>query len=221
MSEFGGTLLKYVEDGGAFMYPLVLLSVISLIVTLERFYAFARASLKVSSFMEETRAILLDQGVKEAIENANRYSGPVAEIIKAGLLKFGDSAEQIEKTIENFAIHEVAKLERGLPILASVANIAPMIGFLGTVAGMVQSFDVIAEQGMNDPGAVAGGISVALLTTAAGLIVALMSQPFFNYFTTRVSSHIRDIETSANVLLETHAAMQKGGQASHAHGSSV
>ena len=163
--------------------------------------------------MEETRQILMEQGVKDAIENANRYSGPVAEIIKAGLLKFGASRGEVEKTIENFAIHEVAKLERGLPILASVANIAPMIGFLGTVAGMIQSFDVIAEQGMNDPGAVAGGISVALLTTAAGLIVALMSQPFFNIFTTKISAHIRDIETSANVLLETHAAMSDGGSA--------
>lgn len=204
MSDFGGTLWKYFEDGGAFMWPLLFLSIISLVVTLERFWVFARASMKVSSFVEETQALLQGQGAKEAIENCNRYSGPVSSIIKAGLLKHenGASKEQIEKTMENFAIHEVAKLERGLPILASVANIAPMVGFLGTVAGMIQSFDVIAEQGLNDPGAVAKGISVALLTTAAGLIVALMAQPFFNYFTTKVSAHIRDMETSANVLLE-------------------
>ena len=204
MSDIGGTLWKYFEDGGLFMWPLLFLSIISLVVTLERFWVFGRASMKVSRFVEETQALLQGQGAKEAIENTNRYHGPVASIIKAGLLKHesGGGREQIEKTMENFAIHEVAKLERGLPILASVANIAPMVGFLGTVAGMVQSFDVIAEQGLNDPGAVAKGISVALLTTAAGLIVALMAQPFFNYFTTRVSAHIRDMETSANVLVE-------------------
>ena len=95
--------------------------------------------------------------------------------------------EVITKAVENAAIHEVAYLEKFLTVLATVTNIAPMIGFLGTVVGMIISFDVIASQGLNNPGLVAKGISQALLTTAYGLIVAFVTQPFYNYFTSKVS----------------------------------
>lgn len=210
MSQVGGTLWKYFEDGGFFMWPILLLSVISVVVTLERLWVFMRSGMPAAAFVEETRT-LLGTSTKQAIANCDRYQGPVASVIKAGLLKFdaGGRKEEINKTMENFAIHEIAKLERGLPVLASVANIAPLIGFLGTVAGMVDSFDVIATQGLEDPSAVARGISVALLTTAFGLIVALMAQPAYNYFTVRVASFIRDIETSANFLIEVLDALSQ------------
>ena len=89
--------------------------------------------------------------------------------------------------MENAAIHEVAYLEKYLTVLATIANIAPLLGFLGTVVGMILSFEVIAEHGLNNPGLVAKGISVALLTTAYGLIVAFVTQPFYNYFTSKVA----------------------------------
>jgi biopolymer transport protein ExbB len=89
-----------------------------------------------------------------------------------------------------------------------VTSIAPLLGFLGTVVGMILAFDVVAEQGLNDPPAVARGISVALITTAWGLIVAFVTQPFYHYFLSRVASYSRQIETAANVLLETLDEME-------------
>ena len=96
-------------------------------------------------------------------------------------------------------------------VLATIANIAPLLGFLGTVVGMILSFDVIAQQGLNDPGAVAKGISVALLTTAYGLIVAFFTQPFYNFFTSKVAAYTRQIETAANILFETFDEMEERG----------
>ena len=130
------------------------------------------------------------------------------------MLKHGSPREEIEKTMENAAIHEVAYLEKFLTVLATITNIAPLLGFLGTVVGMILSFDIIAEQGLNNPGAVAKGISVALLTTAYGLIVAFVTQPFYNYFTSKIAAHTREIETASNILFETFDEMARmGGKA--------
>ena len=115
--------------------------------------------------------------------------------------------------MENAAIHEVAYLEKFLMVLATVTNIAPLIGFFGTVVGMILSFDIIATQGLNNPGLVAKGISVALLTTAYGLIVAFVTQPFYNYFTARVAAYSREIETASNILFETLDEMDRMGAA--------
>jgi len=107
----------------------------------------------------------------------------------------------------------VAYLEKYLSVLATVANIAPLLGFLGTVVGMILSFDIIAQYGLNNPGLVAKGISVALLTTAYGLIVAFVTQPFYNYFTSKVGAYTREIETAANILFETLDEMERMGSA--------
>jgi biopolymer transport protein ExbB len=139
------------------------------------------------------------------------HRGPVAAIVKSGLLKYGRPRDEIEKTMENAAIHEVAYMEKYLTVLATIANIAPLLGFLGTVVGMILSFEVIAEQGLNDPGEVAKGISVALLTTAYGLIVAFVTQPFYNYFTSKVGAYTREIETASNILFETLDEMDEPG----------
>ena len=144
----------------------------------------------------------------KACEN---YKGPIAAIVKTGLLKHGAPREEVERTMENAAIHEVAYLEKFLAVLATITNIAPMLGFLGTVVGMILSFEIIAEQGLNNPGLVAKGISVALLTTAYGLIVAFVTQPFYNYFTSRIAAHVREMETVSNILVETFDEMDRMG----------
>ena len=110
---------------------------------------------------------------------------------------------ELEKVVENKAIQEIAHLESGLWLLALISNVAPILGFLGTVVGMIQSFDVLAKEGMNNPGAVAEGISVALITTAGGLIVAVVVLPFYNWFTTRIGAFVNEIETASNFLFET------------------
>ena len=153
-----------------------------------------------------------------AIHECEAQRSPVAAIVKSGLLKYNDQAprEQIEKTMESAAIHEVAYLEKFLTVLATVTAIAPLLGFLGTVVGMILSFEVIAEAGLNNPGLVAKGISVALLTTAYGLIVAFFTQPFYNFFTSKVASYTREIETAVNILFETLDELERMGGAKSA-----
>ncbi|MFQ5720069.1 MAG: MotA/TolQ/ExbB proton channel family protein [Acidobacteriota bacterium] len=208
---FGATLLKYFRDGGWVMYPLLAISIVSIAFIMERAYVILfKSRVNTNQLVAAVRRALLKRNLREAIEACEKFKGPVAAILKAGILKHGAPREEIEKTIENSALHELARLERGLAVLASASNIAPIIGFLGTVVGMIQSFDTIATQGLNNPGLVAKGISVALITTAGGLIVAVITLPFYNFYSSRIANAVREMETSANILLETFAEMETG-----------
>lgn len=211
LSQLPGSLMKYYFEGGFVMHMISVLSVFSLTVIIYKLIVFRRVSVNVNEFIAKVRSNLLKGNVKGAIQACEEQRGPVASIVKAGLLKYGQPREQVEKTMESAAIHEVAYLEKYLTVLATITNIAPLLGFLGTVVGMILSFEVIAKQGLNDPGAVAKGISVALLTTAYGLIVAFFTQPFYNYFTSKVASHTREIETAVNILFETFDEMERMG----------
>jgi biopolymer transport protein ExbB len=204
---------SYFIQGGIFMWPILLFSLLALAVIIERFIVFQKAKINVNEFLTKVRkALLVNRNVKEAIKVCEQYRGPVASVIKAGLLRYGHDREDIEKTIENAALYELDRLERRLSILATTANVEPMLGFLGTVSGMIKSFGTLATQGLSNPGAVAAGISEALITTAAGLIVAIPAQICFNWFTTKVTRFVRDIETASNMLLETFIEMEsKGG----------
>jgi biopolymer transport protein ExbB len=203
IKNFGGDLWGYYVQGGAVMHAISVLSVASLTTIIYKLLAFRQVKLNLTEFISKVRGSLLKGNVKGAMGVCEEYRGPVAAIVKSGLLKYGKPRDEIEKTMENAAIHEVAYLEKYLTVLATIANIAPLLGFLGTVVGMILSFEVIAEQGLNDPGEVAKGISVALLTTAYGLIVAFVTQPFYNYFTSKVGAYTREIETASNILFET------------------
>ena len=153
------------------------------------------------------KALLVNRNVKEAIKICEQGKGPVASVMKAGLLRYGHPREDIEKTIENAALYELDRLEKRLGVLATTANVAPMLGFLGTVAGMIKSFATLAEQGLTNPAAVAVGISEALITTATGLIIAIPAQLVYNWYTTKITRFVRDIETASNMLVETFTEM--------------
>ncbi|NIN71114.1 MAG: MotA/TolQ/ExbB proton channel family protein, partial [Gemmatimonadetes bacterium] len=211
--NLSGDLFKYYVDGGPVMHGISVLSLFSLTAIIYKLIVFRRVKMNVNEFIAKVRAALLKGNVKGAIKVCEEYRSPVASITKSALLKYGQPREQIEKSMENAAIHEVAYLEKYLTVLATVANIAPLLGFLGTVVGMILSFDVIAQHGLNNPGLVAKGISVALLTTAYGLIVAFFTQPFYNYFTSKVGAYTREIETAANILFETFDEMERMGGA--------
>jgi biopolymer transport protein ExbB len=199
----------YFIQGGIFMWPILLFSLIALAVIIERFIVFHRAKVNVNEFLTKVRkALLVNRNVKEAIKVCEQYRGPVASVTKAGLLRYGHDRLDIEKTIENAALYELDRLERRLSVLATTANVEPMLGFLGTVSGMIKSFGTLATSGLSNPGAVAAGISEALITTAAGLIIAIPAQIAFNYFTTKVTRYVRDIETASNMLLETFMEME-------------
>jgi biopolymer transport protein ExbB len=202
------------QQGGTAMWPLLAFSIAALAVTIERFIALRRAKINVNEFLAKVRkALVVNRSIREAIKVCEQYRGPVASIMKAGLLKYGQPKEDIEKTIENAALFEMGRLERFLPVLATTANVAPLLGFLGTVTGMIKSFDALAAAGLSNPGLVALGIKEALITTAAGLMIAIPVQLVYNYFMSRINKFVRDIETATNMLLETFGEMERSGVA--------
>ncbi len=190
------------------MWPLLGCSVLGLIFIIERGIAYYRIKGNTAEIFSEIRTALLKDDLSRSIEICESYDNPVATTLKSGLLRFGKSQEAIEKAMESVALHEISKLEKSLWILATVANIAPLFGFLGTVTGMIASFEALAEVGLGNPQAVAGGISEALITTATGLTIALPVQAGYNYFNNRVSSFALDIETSSLMLLETFSEIE-------------
>ncbi len=210
--NIGGTFWKLMNEGGPVMWPLLAFSVIALAVVAERLYALWRARINVHEFLPKVRkALVVNRSIRDAVKVCEEYRGPVASILKAGLMKYGQPKEEIEKTIENAALFEMGRLERGLAVLATTANVAPLLGFFGTVTGMMAGFDALAAQGLSNPGAVATGIKEALTTTAGGLAVAIPTQLAYNYFMSRINKFVRDIETAANMLLETFGEMERSG----------
>jgi biopolymer transport protein ExbB len=205
VSGWGGQLVLYFQQGGWVMYPLLILSILGLVIILERAITlYVRAKTRAAELVTKVRPDLRAGRAEDALKKVDGYKGASASVVKAALLRWDASREEMEKLLENAAIHEIARLERGIWFLALISNIAPILGFLGTVVGMILSFDVIATQGLNNPGAVARGISIALITTAAGLIVAVFTLPFYNVYQTKIASYIREMETTANIILEMH-----------------
>lgn len=212
MENFTGSLVQYFKDGGLVMYPLLGLSIVGLIIILERIFTlYFRARTRTAEMVTKVRTDLRANKTDEALKKVDTYKGASAAVVKAALLRWDASREEMEKLLENAAIHEIARLERAVWLLALISNVAPIIGFLGTVVGMIMSFDVIAVEGLNNPGKVAKGISVALLTTAGGLIVAVMTLPFYNFFQTKIAAYIREMETTANIILEIHEQARPRG----------
>ena len=212
MSFIQGTLLGYFNKGGPVMWPLLFAAILALAFIIERWWVLSRAKIRTDEFLNRLRAALLKRkSAQEAIRVCEEYKGPIANILKAGLVKYGTTEEEIEKAIEIAVTHELARLERGLAVLGSIANVAPLMGFLGTVTGMIKSFGVLAEQGLKNPEKVAEGISEALITTATGLAIAIPAALFYNWFSTKISRFVLEMETGSNMLLETFAAMETAG----------
>jgi biopolymer transport protein ExbB len=214
VENIGGTFMSYMDQGGIVMWFLLAFSVTALAVIFERAWVLHKARINVNEFLAKIRkALIVNRSIRDAVKICEQYQGPVASVMKAGLLKYGQPKEDVEKTIENAALYELGRLERRLVVLATVANIAPLLGFLGTVTGMIKSFDALAEAGLSNPGLVALGIKEALITTATGLAVAIPVQIAYNYFISKVNKFVRDIETAANMLLETFGELERTGVA--------
>ncbi|OGL41482.1 MAG: hypothetical protein A2161_09500 [Candidatus Schekmanbacteria bacterium RBG_13_48_7] len=193
------------------MWPLLFCSILAVAFVLERFWHYHKASKHTNLFLDRIKEVFHSRNLRAALEVCEQSRGPIASIIKAGLIKYQSSYKksnelrqaEAEKAIEAAGGLEMARLERGLITLATVSNVAPLLGFLGTVTGMIRSFDVIARKGLNDPTLVAFGISEALITTATGLIIAIPTLGFYNYFTSRVSKMVLQMQETATWLMET------------------
>ena len=207
--------LGYMIAGGIFMWPILVLGVVALAVIIERYRALLMLNTRAEELRKNVRELLEADRVEEALNLCDREHGPVPAILAAGLRKYlladrlgYDAAkieEQVIKGMDDYSVHIVAAMERHLPILATVSSAAPMIGFLGTVQGMVLSFaDIVAKMGeVNIVVAAADGIMVSLLTTVLGLVVGIPSFIAFNYFNSVVNEFILNVEESAAELIET------------------
>jgi biopolymer transport protein ExbB len=192
----------YFDKGGPVMWPLLALSILGVTVIFWRWWALRQARTGVVEFLRDLRTTLVNRDVPAAIKVCEKHGGPVASIVKAGLLRHGRPQDEVERALQDASSHELAVLERGLPVLATVAMVAPLLGFLGTVTGMINSFEALAAVGLNNPAAVASGISEALITTAAGLAIAIPVQMAYNFFVTNVNGLVRNMESAAHIVLE-------------------
>ena len=195
-------MVQYFLDGGPFMYPILGLLIFGLGFGVERVYTLFRASVNTKKFMTDVRTALHDEGRDKAVEVCSNTRGPVAEVFHAGLSRAHRGLEAVEKGIENAGTIEMAFLEKNMVWLSTVVTLAPMLGFTGTVAGMIQAFDDIKAANDISPAVVAGGISIALLTTLFGLVVAIIIQTFQNFLISRVDKLIIDMEENSVMLID-------------------
>ena len=195
-------LVEYFVNGGPFMWPILLSLAFGLAFAGERFYALIMSSINAQKFFDDVNSTLDSKGVKETLELCEKTNGPVAEIFHAGLSRVHRGISEVEKAIQNAGSLEVSFLEKNMIWLNAVITIAPMLGFTGTVAGMVNAFDAIAAADDISPAVVAGGISQALLTTAFGLIVAMIIQIFQNIFVSRIDKLVLEMEEQSIQLVD-------------------
>jgi len=207
-------LLTLFADGGLMMYPLILCSLVALGVIIAKAWTLWAAHKGTKELLHEVEEAARQGRVDEAMEIASSTPGPTAAILMAGLRRIRQGTVrkgEVDQAINTTGTIELGFLERGLVILATIANVAPLMGFLGTVAGMILAFDAIARAGNVDPALVAGGIKVALLTTAAGLIIAVPVNIGYNYFVTRIDTLILDMEQGAQRILSMAWDFEKDG----------
>jgi biopolymer transport protein ExbB len=208
-------LLTLFADGGMMMYPLVLCSMIALGVIIAKAWTLWLAHRGTRLVIAQVEEAARRGDIDGAIQVAHDTAGPAAAILLAGLRRIKTKrlgAGELEAAVSTIGTIELGFLERGLVILATIANVAPLMGFLGTVAGMILAFAAIEEAGDVDPSLVAGGIKVALLTTAAGLVVAVPVNIFYNAFVTRIDKLIIDMEQGAQKIFNLAWDLEKYGK---------
>jgi len=198
-------MLDWTIKGGPVMIPILLCSILAFAIIIERFIYLQRAKIDTKKFMEDISASLKRNRIMEAIDMCEQTPGPIANVLKAGILRHDRTRHEIREAIEDAGLHEIPRLEKNIGLLATIAHISPLLGLLGTVTGMVKAFQIVQEKStaLNpvSPGDLAGGIWEALITTVVGLIVAIPTLAAYNYFVNRMNNFILEIEMSATDLI--------------------
>jgi biopolymer transport protein ExbB len=192
---------KY-EAGGFFMHPILGCLIVGLAFCIERLWTLTRSKTNTKKFIVQVRRALGDGGIEQAKEVCANTRGPVASVFHAGLLRAEEGLEAAEKAIIAYGGIEMGFLERGLIWISLFISLAPMLGFTGTVQGMINAFDAIKEAAQISPAIVADGIAVALLTTLFGLVVAMLLQVFYNYLVSRIDRLVGDMEEASIELID-------------------
>lgn len=194
--EMTMSLFGLFMKGGALMWVLLALSFVAIYIFGKKWWILRKAGTINPNFMKDIRDLIHDGKIKSAEALCQKYDSPMARLVEKGVDRIGRPLQDIQTAVENTGNVEVSRLEKGLPILATIAGGAPMIGFLGTVTGMVQAFFNMANAGNNiDISLLSGGIYVAMITTVGGLVVGIPAYFGYNYLTSKISDIVFKMES--------------------------
>jgi biopolymer transport protein ExbB len=207
-------MLMIMTKGGPLMWFILICAIGAIAVFFERLFHYHRAQIHTHDFVKGVLNSLKHGNISEAISTCKETAGPVAEVVLAAVNNHDRSRDEIREAVQDTARTEVTRLERNLPILVTIAQVAPLIGFLGTVWGMIRVFMVIEITQATTAGQLAGGVWQALLTTAGGLVVAIPSYIAYNYLVNRVQNLVLDMEKAANETVQYLAHREEGGEQS-------
>ncbi len=193
---------KFIEGGAGFMGIVLLALILGLALSIERIIYLNLASTNTKKLLTNVQSALDEGGVDSAKEVCRSTRGPIASIFYQGLARADEGIEVVEKSVISYGSVQMGLLERGLTWISLFISLAPMLGFMGTVIGMIDAFDSIQAAGDISPGLVAGGIKVALITTVSGLIVAIILQIFYNYIVSKIDTIVNEMEDASISLVD-------------------
>ena len=200
---------KFLEGGWGWMLPILLCLVIGLAVAIERILYLALSTINSKKLINKVEEALKQGGIEAAKEVCRNTRGPIASIYYQGLDRYDQGLDAVEKAVVSYGSVQTGQMESGLPWIGLFIALSPMLGFMGTVVGMIDAFDAIQAAGDISPTLVAGGIKVALLTTLLGLIAAVILQLFYNYIVSKIDSLVNDMEDTSITLMDILTAYNK------------
>ncbi len=200
---------KFIEGGVLWMAPILIFLIIGLAIAIERILYLSFSKINTKKFIAKVEEALNAGGVEAAKEVCRNTKGPVASIFYQGLDRYKEGLDVVEKAVASYGSVQMGLMESGLTWISLFIALSPMLGFMGTVVGMVDAFDAIQAAGDVSPTLVAGGIKVALLTTLAGLIAAVILQIFYNYILNKIDSLVVELEDSSITLVDILTAYSK------------
>lgn len=199
---FNALKIKFIEGGAGFMAIVALCLIVGLALCIERIITLSLSSINTQKFLEKIEGYLSSKDVQGALDYTAGVRGPIASIFNQGLSRINEGADVVEKTVVSYGSVQMGGLEKNITWISLCIALAPMLGFMGTVIGMIEAFDKIQQVGDISATVVAGGIKVALLTTVFGLVVAMILQLFLNFILTRVEALTTEMEDSSIKLLD-------------------
>lgn len=200
---------KFLEGGWGWMLPVLLCLVLGLAIAIERILYLTLSTINSKKFLAQIEEALKNGGVDAAMEIARNTRGPIASIYYQGLSRYNQGLDAVEKSVVSYGSVQTGQMESGLSWIGLFIALSPMLGFMGTVVGMIGAFDAIQAAGDISPTLVAGGIKVALLTTLMGLIAAVILQLFYNYIVAKIDSLVNEMEDTSIILMDMLTAYKK------------
>jgi biopolymer transport protein ExbB len=193
---------KFIEGGVEYMWPILICMILGLAVSIERIITLNLATVNTKKLLSQIEDALAKGGVEAAKEVTKNTRGPIASIFTQGLMRAPEGIDMVEKSVVSYGGVEMGRLERGLIWISLFISLGPMLGFFGTVIGMVQAFDAIEAAGDISPQVVAGGMKVALITTVGGLIVGMVLQVLYNYLVSKIDGIVNSMEDASISLVD-------------------